>query len=143
MSVRHSLRIDFDAAGKLRLTLTSTAVVSGQAATVALPLCFDPDGAAPQMKVRAGESEAAYAARFAKTIPSQLDLDPELVAGLADLCARIVAAGAPVGAHYAARAALTHALAADGQVPEGVTHQIGLKAKLRARADSEQKKADG
>lgn len=128
MAATHSLRIDLDAAGKLSLVLTSAdALPGGPTAKVALPLNFDK--AAPELKRREGETDAAYEARLLKHIPTQIDCPPELVDGLRLTLAKIVEYAAEVGAHYAQRAAAVHALDAADQVPGDVTKKLRINHK--------------
>lgn len=94
-----------------------TSVPGGPAARVAFDLTTDP---VPPIKRREGESDDAYAARAAKHLPAAVQVPVEYFAGIAERCKDILEGLGDITAHHGQRAALEHALLAEGKTPPGV-----------------------
>lgn len=116
----HKLQITFDeATGALRVHVAAYTAAGDKApvARVGFDLTTDP---VEPPKRRDGEADDAYAARCAKHLPAAVRVPAEYFAGLKERCEGIIEGLAEITAHHGQRAALEHALLAEGKAPAGV-----------------------
>ena len=133
----HKLQITFDATG-LRVTASAAATAgNGPAARVGFDLTTD---AVPQPKRRDGEADAEYSARVAKVLPDRVQVPEEYFAGLAERCKDILDGLTDVLAHHAGRAALEHALLAQGAPAAPGVKQIKVGGGLGSVGGADPKK---
>jgi hypothetical protein len=131
------LTITFDPAVGLRVAAAAGATAgAGPEARVGFDLTADE---VPLPKRRPDEADDAYASRVAKVLPDRVQVPIEYFEALAERCGAILEGLADILNHHAGRAALEHALLAEGKAPAGVK-QLKLGGKLGGGGSASGKK---
>lgn len=132
------ITITFDPAVGLRVTAAAGATAgAGPEARVGFDLTADE---VPLPKRRPDEADDAYAARRAKVLPDRVQVPADYFEGLAEHCAAVLEGVSHILDHHAGRAALEHAMLAEGKSPAGVK-QLKVGGKLNGSGGASGKKA--